>query len=232
VIALSWPQVDFSGPWLDFDLYTGAEIFWYAVGFVLWTPAYVAIIRIGLHENRLEIPIIAVLGNATWEFMWGFLFRVDMGWLLQLIYQAAFVLDCWIIYYVFKYGREQLPEGLPRRAFPWITVGVVALWALFYAGIRGGGYDLPLGSSSAYLLNIVESGVYLWIGLITLEPLRQSFTVAWSKGFGSGMVAVFVFLRYDGNDFIQAIAVITAVLDVVYMAVLLTRRRDARRSIA
>lgn len=222
---MGWPQVDFSGPFVDLDRYTGWEVFWYIGGFLMWVPAYVVVIKIAIKEQRLEIPFVAAIGNATWEFMWGFLYRVDMGWGLQLVYQGAFVLDCFIIWNVWRYGAKQVENERVRAVFPWIAVGVTALWAAFYAGMRGGGYDLPLGSVSAYTLNLVESVIYLWVGIAVLSPWSQSVTVAWSKGLGTGMVSVFVFLEYPGNDFIQVLAVLVGIVDLIYMVVLVARRR-------
>ena len=222
---MSWPQIDFAGPFLDFHRYSGWQVFWYVGGFLVWTPAYVMVIRIAWREHRLEIPAIAAIGNVTWEFMWGFLYRVDMGWGLQLVYQLAFLLDCFILWNVFRYGAQQASNERVRAAFPWLAIGMIAGWAAFYAGMRGGGYDLPLGSVSAYTLNLAESAVYLWVGISVLDARSQSLTVAWSKGLGTGMVSVFVFLRYAGNDFIQVLAVLVGVIDAIYFAVLMTRRR-------
>lgn len=228
IAALAWPQIDFSGPFVDLHRYSGWEVFWYIGGFLLWTPAYVQVIRIAWREKRLEIPAIAAIGNITWEFMWGFLYRVDMGWGLQLVYQAAFVLDCFILWNVFRYGALQSSNQRVRDAFPWLAIAMIVGWAAFYAGMRGGGYDLPLGSVSAYTLNIAESAVYLWVGISVLDIRSQSVIVAWSKGLGTGMVTVFVFLRYSGNDFIQVISVMVAALDLAYFAVLIARRASHR----
>ena len=78
---------------------------------------------------------------------------------------------------------------------------------------------------SAYSLNLVESAIYLWVGIAVLDPRSQSVTVAWSKGLGTGMVSVFVFLEYPGNDFIQVLAVLVGLVDLIYMVVLVYRRR-------
>ena len=229
MLASAWPQIDFSGPFVDLDRYSGWEVFWYIGGFLMWTPAYVMVIWIAAKEKRLEIPVIAAIGNITWEFMWGFLYRVDMGWGLQLVYQLAFVLDGFILWNVFRYGADQTTNERVKRAFPYLALGLIAVWAAYYAGMRGGGYDLPLGSVSAYTLNGVESAIYLWAGIAMLNPWAQSVTVAWSKGLGTGMVSVFVFLEYKGNDFIQVLAIISAVLDATYFAVLIARRRAQPR---
>jgi hypothetical protein len=75
----------------------------------------------------------------------------------------------------------------------------------------------------------VESAIYLWVGIAVLDPRSQSVTVAWSKGLGTGMVSVFVFLKYPGNDFIQVLAVLVGLLDLIYMVVLVNRHRTEPR---
>jgi hypothetical protein len=212
----------------DTSHYTRAEIFWYVGGFVGWVPAYTAILVIAWRRRRLEIPVLAATGNVTWEFVWGFLFHVDMGWGLQWIYRGAFIMDFPILCAVYLYGREQTNNSLVKRWFPLIASGVVAAWTAFHITLKHAGYDLPLGSVSAYLVNVAESGAYLWFGLTLADPRQLSMTVAWSKFVGTGMVSVFIFLVHYTNEFVQFLAVTVFVLDLAYTVVLHGRLRQAR----
>jgi hypothetical protein len=215
----------FQGPFLDHHRYSWFEIAWYAGGFLLWVPAYIAIIGIARRERRLEIPIVAATGNISWELLWGVFYRVDMGWGLQFIYLGAFVIDAGILIAALRFGGEEL-EGLrDPRWFPLIVVGLLAGWGAIEATLRTSHVELPLGSVSAYLVNVVESAAYLWYGL-SRDPRSMSFTVAWSKGLGTGMVTVFVFMRYD-QPLVRTMAVIVALLDLVYLMVLRQGRRRA-----
>jgi hypothetical protein len=85
--------------------------------------------------------------------------------------------------------------------------------------------DLPLGSTSAYLINLLESGIYLWFGLKVLNPRSMSLVVAWSKGLGTAFVTVFVFLRYPDHSFVKTLAVLVGIIDAVYIVLLHARRR-------
>ena len=208
--------------------YSAAEAFWYIGGFVAWVPAYSAILYIAIKKRRLEIPVLAATGNVTWEFVWGFLFHVDMGWLLQWIYRGAFIMDFPILVFVYMYGSKQTSTPLVKRWFPLLTTGVVAGWTAFHITMKHAGYDLPLGSVTAYLVNVVESGAYLWFGLTLADPRQLSMTVAWSKFIGTGMVTVFIFLVYYTNQFVQCLAIIVTVLDVSYTLALHSRIRQAR----
>jgi len=44
---------------------------------------------IAVRKRRLEIPVIAVTANVTWEFLWGFVFRQNMGSGLQWVYRGS-----------------------------------------------------------------------------------------------------------------------------------------------
>ena len=211
-------------PFFDTSRYSVARIIWYSGGFLLWTPAYVAIIVRSFRRRELEEPALAACGNIAWEFYWGFFVRVDMGWGLQFIYIGAFVLDCLILLNVFRLGWKQSRFVDLRNVWPLLMVGSLAALVAFNWSLRRSGYDLPLGSNSAYVDNILVSGLYLWFGLSRPVP-SLSFTVSWSKFLGTGMVSVFVFLEYPHNSFIHTLAILTAVLDLSYFVVLVVRRR-------
>src|SRR5438067_842428 len=138
-------------PFFDTHLYSLPEILLYACGFLLWTPGYVAIARQAFRHGQLEEPMLAACGNIAWEFYWGFFVRVDMGWGLQFIYIGAFILDCFILFNVYRYGWKQSTTANLRPVWPLLVTGVLASLVAFNASLRHQGYDLPLGSNSAYL---------------------------------------------------------------------------------
>ena len=214
-------------PFLNTDLYSVPKIVFYFAGFYLWTPAYVSIVRRGFRTKQLEEPMLAVCGNIAWEFYWGLFVHLDMGWALKLCYVGGFLLDCFILYWLYRVGWKQSRSVDLRRLWPLIVTATLVALVAFYATFQRNNYDLPLGSNSAYLDNIMVSGLYLWFGL-SRHPDDMSLTVAWSKMLGTGLVSVFVFWEYPDNGFIHTLAIITAVLDLAYFALLLRRRRDHR----
>ena len=82
--------------------------------------------------------------------------------------------------------------------------------------------DVPL---SAVIVNLLESGIYLWFGMTVLAPGSMSLIVAWSKRLGTGMVTVFVFLQYPDHTFVQVLAVLVGLIDAAYLALMYARRR-------
>jgi len=208
--------------------YSHWETFWYVGGFVVWAPAYVAIVIIALRKRRLEIPLIAVTANVTWEFLWGLVFHQNMGPGLQWVYRGACILDLFILLAVFRYGRTQTLAPIYARYFNVVVIALLAGWIAFYWSLHSSHYDLPLGSMSAYLDNILMSGLYIWFVMTRPDPRELSFTVAWSKGLGTGMVSVFVFMEYPDNAFIKTLAVMVGILDFVYLVALAVRLRGHR----
>jgi hypothetical protein len=167
-----------------------------------------------------------VCGNVTWEFLWGFVWKVEMmGGTLQWFYRLGCLLDVFILACVFVYGRKQVSLPALKRWFAPMVVASLAGWTLFYWTFKNQGYDLPLGSNSAYAINVVMSILYINLVLRVKDMHAFSADIGWLKGVGTGMVTVFVFLAYPENHFVQALGILTAILDGGYLALLALRKR-------
>lgn len=226
IVASVWDAFD--GPVLDTSLYSGAELFWYFAGWILWIPVYWVVIA-RLRQGYLEIPAIAACGNITWEFLWGYVYQQNMGWGLQIIYMGAFIMDLAILYGVFRFGRLQLDDARVHRYWPVIAVTMLAIWTAYYVGFVEQGNDLPLGSVTAYTVNLVMSLAYLWFGLT--KPLRHlSMIAAVFKGLGTGSVTVFVFMVYTDHALVMTLAIMVSILDAAYVSLLLWRRSHERHA--
>ena len=209
-----------SGVWINTDVYTPVQLFFYLGGFLLWGIGYVLVIRRIIKSKFVEVPVFAVCGNITWEFLWGFYFETDMGLLLVWFYRLGALLDVGILVSVFLYGRKQLiSEAVSEHFYP-MVVGALVIWTCLYLGFYKQGYDLPLGSNSAYIINLVMSILYIMLVLNLKNPHLLSIPIGWLKGLGTGMVTVFVYLAYPDNIFVQVISVICGVLDAIYMYLL------------
>ncbi|MFT4657428.1 MAG: hypothetical protein ACJAXA_000855 [Candidatus Aldehydirespiratoraceae bacterium] len=213
----------FNGPFLNTELYDTAELVWYFGGWVLWIPVYWVVIA-RLRRGYVEIPAIAATGNIAWEFLWGWVYPQNMGWGLQLIYMGAFLMDVAILYGVFRFGKYQLENVEARKYWPVIIVTLLVVWTAYYVGFIERGDDLPLGSVTAYTVNLVMSLAYLWFGLT--KPIAElSMIAAIFKGLGTGGVTVFVFLVYRDHSLVVTLAVLVSSLDASYIGLLMWRRR-------
>ena len=207
------------------DDYTAAELFFYLGGFLLWGVMY-AILVVRMPRMRyVEIPFLAVCGNVTWEFLWGFVWKVEMmGSTLQWFYRLGCLLDVFLLACVFRWGAKQVMLPALRRVFPALVVAALAAWTAFYWTFKTQGYDLPLGSNSAYVVNVVMSLLYILLILQLKDVACFSMDIGLLKGLGTGMVTVFVFLKYPDNTFVQTMGVLTGILDAAYLGVLHLRQ--------
>lgn len=205
--------------------YTWLQVFLYLGGFLLWGVAYAWLVFRIPRYRYVEIPFFAVCGNVSWELLWGFVWTVEMaGETLQWFYRLGCLLDLFILACVFRWGAKQVSLPSLREAFrPLVAVSLVG-WLGFLWTFHAQGYDLPLGSNSAYLINVVMSVLFIGLVLRAADPSLFSRGIGWLKGLGTGMVTVFVFLAYPENRFVQTLGVATALLDLTYLGLLHLRR--------
>jgi hypothetical protein len=88
------------------------------------------------------------------------------------------------------------------------------------------GYDDVVGAFSAFLINVVISGMYVALVLTTKYISSFSNTVAWGKMFGTGLVGVFAFIHWPENYLLLSLGVIIFLLDAIYVRLLLMRKKE------
>ncbi len=219
--------------WINTVRYSVPSLIVFGLGCVLWLIAYIAILR-GVRRNKfVDIPAAAVVANVSWEFMWSFVYRGDAGWLLAEGYRGWVFLDFVIVYYLFRYGESQVLSPTLRRYFrPALAFGIASWSVAIYYFVRNG-YDMSMGATSAYIINVMMSTVY--ITLMHTHPAQNfSLLVGWTKGLGTACFSLFMVMaplhRYQeealaDKGFLLTLCVVTLVLDAVYVVALHRRRR-------
>jgi hypothetical protein len=86
---------------------------------VLWTLAYLLIIRQGFLERTYGMPLAALCVNLSWEFVFAFVYPHDLP--QRAVNVVWLVFDLVILTQLLLYGPREF-ANLPRR--------------LFYAGSR------------------------------------------------------------------------------------------------
>lgn len=206
--------------------YTFWQTFFYFGGFVLWALVYVVVVVNIVRKKFVEVPVFTVCGNVAWEFLYSFIFPLNMlePW-LQHLYQIGFFLDCFIIYSVLRYGHKQIITPWIRKYFKPIIIFVFISWVvLIYFFVRQN-YDLALGSNSAYILNIAISALYIILILNMKDASLFSMLAAWLKFLGTAFVTVFCFMKYSTNYFVLSMGIIVFILDVSYIWLLWLRQK-------
>ena len=207
--------------------YTVAEHVFFALGCLLWVFTYVIVIKNIRKIQFVEIPLMAVLANYSWEFLWSWVFKTDMGELYVWGYRIWFFLDCFILYGLFKYGIKQVAEDLLKKTYYFNLIFGLASWMFilyFYIKL----YDLPyshMGAFSGYILNVMMSALYITFFLRMKQPSYFSYLSSWFKGVGTLLITVFCFLHFS-DWFLLSMCIVTSLLDLFYIFIFSTKRTN------
>lgn len=220
--------------WVNTVRYSVPALIVFGLGCILWLIAYVAILQ-GVRRNKfVEIPAAAVVANVSWEWMWSFVYIGDTGRLLEVGYRGWVFLDFVIVYWLFRYGDRQVINPALRAWFkPAVAFGIASWSVAIYYFVRSG-YDMSMGATSAYIINVMMSAVYLM--LLHSHPARNfSLLVGWTKGLGTACFSLFMVMvplhRYQEDaladkEFLLTLCAITLILDAVYVLALYRRKRQ------
>ena len=220
--------------WVNTVRYSVPALIVFGLGCMLWLIAYVAILQ-GVRRNKfVEIPAAAVVANVSWEWMWSFVYIGDTGRLLEVGYRGWVFLDFVIVYWLFRYGDRQVINPALRVWFkPAVAFGIASWSVAIYYFVRSG-YDMSMGATSAYIINVMMSAVYLM--LLHSHPARNfSLLVGWTKGLGTACFSLFMLMaplhRYQEDaladkGFLLTLCAITLILDAVYVLALYRRKRE------
>ena len=216
--------------WINWQNYTGLELFFYGLGCLLWVIAYGIYIRNIFTLKYVEMPVFAGCCDVAWEFVWSFLAQNDLGMLFQGANYLWFFLDAGLIfsYGVLFLGVKQLtvPQLAPRRIFipMCLFIAVMAGAATYYMHVQG--LDNTVGGRSAYLIQMSIS--FLYVPLMLRQPTLEnfSFNANCLRAVGSALVVVFFFLHFPDDTFLLTIGCASAVVDAVFLYLFVQRRKQ------
>ncbi len=211
---------------LNLHDYTAVQLTFYAVGAYLWVVAYLIYIRNGFKYGIVEMPVFAACGNIGWELVWGLIFQTDLGPLCVYAHKAWFFLDLVIFYLVLTYADKQTEIPLLKRYWKPICVFLFAANALFYGTFVQQGYDVGSTIQSAYICQLPISFLYIPLVLRQKSLVGWSVWAGWARTWGTALIGVFAFLRYPEHYFLLSMAVISTLVDFVYMYLLIVQRRE------
>lgn len=204
--------------------YTPLELFLFVTGCLLWVWAYVLLLRNTRRKKFIEFPAVAVCSDLAWEITWSVFFTTDMGRIPAYIYKAWLLLDVFIFWQLLKHGRSQPANRVLRDNFTWLCLVTVPVFVGIYCSFVDGGFDTPIGATSAYLAQQLISVPCLLLLLGSESPGDFSTLFAWLRSVGTAMVAVFFFLHYQENHFLQLLGALSIVLDSTFLWLLRKKR--------
>ena len=199
---------------------------------VLWTLAYLLVIRRGFLDRTYGMPLVALCANLSWELTFSFIYPHDLP--QRAVNVAWFSFDLVILLQLLMYGPREFAD-LPKRVF-------YAVFALALATSFGAVLSVTLefddfdGAYSAFGQNLMMSVLFLAM-LYGRNSLRgQSVSIALLK-MGGTALASFAFYfynpEYDGSILLPFLYVAILVFDGIYAgAVIVRRRRKGHNSLA
>lgn len=216
---------------------------------LFWLPAYILIARRGFIEKTFGMPILAMLGNWPWEWIYGLNFDSPClaVWpdcperFLQLANFASAFLDAFIVYTVFKYGREKITNPFFKKYFhPILVFGLIASFAIQFTFIREVGFpnlqNLPVHGQPQQFFVGDEGGTYsgfiltFIMGVLFIQMLTernslegQSFIIALAMTLGNVAAYVFVLIVETQSPLLDVLFYLTLLVNVVY-AVMMYRK--------
>jgi len=222
-------------------------------GFIalFWLGAYVLIIRRGFIEKTYGMPIVAMLGNWPWEWIFGLnlasacpvVWDTCPSGLLQWANFASMFLDGFIVYTIFKFGMEKMSNPFIRKNYyPILIFGLIASFALQYTFITEVGFPninqltvvsggVPTflsgdegGSYSGYILSFIMG--ILFINMLTERNSLdgQSFIIAVCMMLGNAAAYPFLAILNELTPFL--IVLIALALFVNFVYVVMTYRKS------
>lgn len=213
--------------WFNLVDYTISEQIIFALGCALWFVVY-AVTIYSIYKNKFcEIPAWVVCANISWEFLKSFIFLTDMGKFYNIAYAGWFFLDLYILYGAYRYGDKLVFTPAIKKYFKLIlSFNFISWFAILYFMMYLK-YDDVVGALSAFVINIVISVLYNYVILnVDSKYLNNfSYTVAWTKMFGTAFVGVFAAIHWQGNYLLVSLGVIIFILDLCYTLLLYKKRR-------
>ena len=198
--------------------FTQPQIIFYFLGAFAWCACYLLIIRKIIKEKWVEFPAFVIAANVAWEFLWGFVFELSFGGIfLTYLWRGGFLLDVVMLYFVFKYGKQQYKTEFIRKNYSFlVSATLVAFLALIYFFVDHG-YDLAMGFNSGMILNIILS-----VGCVLLfynHPDRKFSVWIGIMKFVASDIFLFIYLLYyrETQYFSITMLAICFIIDLYYI---------------
>lgn len=226
------PRGDFAHHLLDNGFWMNLTV----LGDLCWAIAYILIIRQCFRQRTYGLPLVAIVMNFTWELQYSLVQppRCDNGSLdvvkVAMILAWA-VLDAFIVWQLFRYGRAEQTFAEIQRYYPLVLVGALLLaaagnfaFAEFYPDAAA-----PL---SGLMINFVMSLLFIFLLFARPDLHGIGWGASWFRVSGNSVIFLAnIFLLEESpaslRGFVLFLFCGTAIFDIAFM-VLLHKQRAAQ----
>jgi hypothetical protein len=193
-----------------------------------WTIVYIESIRLGFKYKTYAMPVAALALNIGWESIYsvhGLATDVSAQTIINIAWALA---DVVIVYTFFRFGRAELPRFVTRPLF--IGWGVVVFGAAFAVqALFVGEFGWTDGARySAFLQNVLMSGLFIAMLVARRGARGQSMVIAIAKWIGT--LAPTILIGVLGNlPFIIGLGILCSVFDLIYIGLLWWAKKNPGR---
>jgi hypothetical protein len=184
-----------------------------------WTIVYIESIRLGFKYKTYAMPVAALALNIGWESIYsvhGLATDVSAQTVINIAWALA---DVVIVYTFFRFGRAELPKFVTRPLF--IGWGVVVFGAAFVVqALFIGEFGWSDGARySAFLQNVLMSGLFIAMLVARRGTRGQSMVIAVAKWIGTLAPTILIGV-IENLPFIIGLGILCSVFDLIYIGLL------------
>src|SRR5882757_6021161 len=183
-----------------------------------WTIVYIEAIRIGFRDKSYAMPVAALALNIGWESIYAVHGLTSIS--AQTFVNFAWaLLDVVIVVTYFRFGRSELPKFVTRPLFiGWGIVVFASAFAVQALFIGQFGWT-DAARYSAFLQNVLMSGLFIALLVARRGARGQSMIIAVAKWIGTLAPTIAIGV-YEHSPFILGIGILCSVFDLVYIGLL------------
>jgi hypothetical protein len=203
------------------------ELFLTALSGLAWTIVYIEAIRLGIKYKTYAMPIAALGLNIAWEWTYA-AYDLTHNPQLQAYVNLVWALaDVLILYTFFRFGRREFPKLVSRPLFISWGIAIIAssfiIQWLFIAefGITGS----KSAAYSAFLQNLLMSGLFIAMFVARRGPRGQSLTIGIAKWIGT-LAPTVLFGFIGGSLFVIGIGLLCSLFDLAYIGLLMWAKQQ------
>lgn len=194
---------------------------------IFWIMAYYLIIYKGFKDKSFGMPLIAVAGNISWEFIFSFIYPqtgAPHGAMQLPVNIAWFFLDIIIVFQYIKYGKKDFLKQYPAWMFiPTILISIITALGLEFFIINE--FNDTLGIYTAFSANLVISITFIQMFFKRNSSKGQSIYIGISKMLGTFFSYFMVQPYVPDSKLIILLWLLCFVFDLFYCVLIINIKR-------
>ena len=198
------------------------DLFFFLVCFICWVLAYLEIIYNIKKYKFVDMPIVSATANIVWEFLWAFVFIIDVGPAGVWGVRIWFFLDVVINFALLLYANKQMVIPEFKKYSTPIFLFLLLSWSGILYSFIYMKLDNGMGAVTAMITNVVMSVLYIMMVFRKPDIWRISVRTAWYKFLGTGSITAISFhlATFRSNYFLLCLGMIAGILDIYYIYLL------------